>query len=369
MIRVLHVIGAMDRGGAETMIMNFYRKINRNEIHFDFLVHEKRECDYDNEIKELGGQIFSVPRYKIYNYFQYKKEIENFFSKHHDYDIVHGHIHSCINIYLTEAKKYGIRTIAHSHSANYGISLNTLYAKLISLKVIKIADYFFACSRKAGIDRYGLKISKSNKFSVINNGIDTEKFIFNQNKRKEIRKYYNIENKIVFGHVGRFTYAKNHEFLIKIFEKIHIQEKNSVLILVGRGELENKIRSLVHKLNLDDSVIFAGVQNNIGEILNAFDCFIFPSHFEGLGIAMIEAQASDLPCLVTETLPQEVFLSPKVHPLSLSLSPDKWAKEGLDCLSEKRNNNYDLIYKSKFDVQASLIDLVDCYKKIISLNN
>ena len=142
MIRVLHVIGAMDRGGAESMIMNFYRKIDRTKYSFDFLVHEDRECDFDKEIKSLGGNIYRVPRYKIYNYSHYKKEIKKFFEQHHDYDIVHGHICSCINIYSSIAKKYGIKTIAHSHSSNFGISLATIFTKVVSFHTCspKISD-------------------------------------------------------------------------------------------------------------------------------------------------------------------------------------------------------------------------------------
>lgn len=367
MIRILHVIGAMDRGGAETMIMNFYREIDKSNFQFDFLVHETRDCDFNQEIRRLGGRIYSVPRYKIYNYVSYKKHICNFFENHHDYDIVHGHICSCINIYLGVAKKYGIKTIAHSHASNFGVSLDTLFTKAVSFRTRYLADFFFGCSRQAGMDRYGKEIVNSNKFDVLNNGIKTELYLFNNHKRQKIRNELGIEDKIVVGHVGRFTYAKNHEFVIKVFKEIYGMNKDSVLLLFGRGELENQIREQVRQEGLEKQVYFMGVVDNIYDYLNAMDVFIFPSRFEGLGIALVEAQASGLPCVISNVIPQEAVLSRRVKKIDLAETPKKWAEvcvKSLDNIDRRKENS--LVAGKGFDIGLETQKIAEIYKRILS---
>lgn len=369
MIRILHVIGAMDRGGAETMIMNFYREIDKSNFQFDFLVHETRDCDFNQEIRRLGGRIYSVPRYKIYNYVSYKKHICDFFENHHDYDIVHGHICSCINIYLGVAKKYGIKTIAHSHASNFGVSLDTLFTKAVSFRTRYLADFFFGCSRQAGMDRYGKEIVNSNKFDVLNNGIKTELYLFNNHKRQKIRNELGIEDKIVVGHVGRFTYAKNHEFVIKVFKEIYGMNKDSVLLLFGRGELEDQIREQVRQEGLEKQVYFMGVVENIYDYLNAMDVFIFPSRFEGLGIALVEAQASGLPCVINNALPKEAVILKDVCKLSLKVGENIWAVACLKLVGETERYQCNLqIKESGYDIEAETLRLEKIYFQLKNYN-
>lgn len=366
MIRVLHVIGAMDRGGAESMIMNFYRKIDRTKYSFDFLVHENRECDFDKEIYMLGGNIYRVPRYKIYNYVQYKKQVKQFFANHHDYDIVHGHICSCINIYSTIAKSYGIKTIAHSHSANFGLSLATIFTNTVSFRTKFIDDYFIGCSLKAGIDRYGSKIVQSNKFDVLCNGIDVSKYQFDEKKRKQLREALNIEDKLVIGHVGRLTYAKNHEFLIQVFNELQKVDSNTVLLLFGRGELEEDIKKQIQNLNIEDKVRFMGVVPNVYDYMNAIDVFVFPSRFEGLGIALIEAQASGLPCVINDTLTDEINLTNNISRISLNAPVSDWVKTILDVRnSTERLNGYEIIKNSSFNIDKEVLHLQQIYDDLV----
>lgn len=350
MIRVLHVIGAMDRGGAESMIMNFYRKIDRSKYSFDFLVHEERECDFDKEIRELGGNIFRIPRYKIYNYSKYKKEVKKFFAAHHDYDIVHGHICSYINIYSSIAKSYGIKTIAHSHSANFGFSLDTIFTNVVSFHTKFIDDYFIGCSKRAGLDRYGSKIVESNRFDVLCNGIDVTKYRFDEMKRNELRAKLGIEDKLVIGHVGRFTYAKNHEFLIEVFNELQTVRPDSVLLLFGRGELEDDVKTQVQELHIENKVQFMGVVSNVYDYLNALDVFVFPSRFEGLGIVLIEAQASGLPCIINDTLTGEINLTDQVRRISLNAPKINWVNTILDAKVENRLNGYEIVTSTSRDL-------------------
>lgn len=365
MIRVLHVIGAMDRGGAETMIMNFYRKMDLSKYQFDFLVHETRKCDYDDEIRERGGNIYSVSRYKIFNYSAYKKEIRDFFLERHDYDIVHGHICSSINIYLKEARKYGIKTIAHSHSSNFGFSLDTLFTKIVSLNTVNIADYFFGCSLQAGIDRYGKKIVSSSSFSILNNGIDTDLYRFDQDKRIQLQKQYHVEGSLVFGHVGRLTHAKNHDFLLRVFKCILGKYSNSELFLFGRGELEEEIKKKIEDLGIQEHVHLMGVVDNVYDYMQMLDVFLFPSKYEGLGIALVEAQASGLPCIINEDLPEEAKITDSVFGLSLNDSLEKWADLCIKVAgTTNRLEMNDLVQQSNFNINQEVNHLCQVYKNL-----
>ncbi len=221
-IRVLQVLHGMDCGGAENMIMNLYRNIDRSKVQFDFLVHTRKKCFFDDEIKSLGGRIFHVPYYNVINHFTYKKLLEIFFKKHPEIRIVHGHLGSCAHIYLSVAKKYGCFAIAHSHATQAtDISIKKYLYRIFNMYTRRIADYYFACSKSAGVDRFGERVVSSNRFSVLNNSIDTQKYIFSIKKRGTIRKLLGISDDcFVVGHIGRFNYPKNHSFLIDIFNVV-----------------------------------------------------------------------------------------------------------------------------------------------------
>lgn len=368
MIRVLHVIGAMDRGGAETMIMNFYRKLDLREYQFDFLVHETRKCDYDDEIREFGGKIYSVHRYKIVNYFEYKKEIRDFFLEHHDYDIVHGHICSSINIYLKEAKKYGIKTIAHSHNSNYGFKLDTLYTILISLKTRKLADYFIGCSWKAGLDRYGEKIVRGENFSVINNGVDTQLFRYDVGIREQLRKEYSLENKLVIGNIGRLTYQKNHEFLLEVFKILLQKRPDSELFLFGRGELEDEIRKQIVDLGIQNHVHLMGVVDKVPNYLQMLDVFLFPSRFEGLPVSLVEVQASGLPCVINKQLTEEIILTKCVYRLELTDSLEEWADLCIKVAgTTNRLEMNDVVQQSNFNINQEVKHLCQVYNNLADI--
>ena len=198
MIRILQVFHGMDCGGAETMIMNLYRHIDRTKVQFDFLVHTTKKCFFDDEIRKLGGNIYSVPYYKITNGRRYKAALNQFFASHTEIKIVHGHLGSCAHIYLQIAKQHGCYAIAHSHNTKpKGFSLKNLLYRIFTYKTRKIADYFFGCSAAAAEYRFGYKIAHSNKCDVLKNAIDVRKFAYSEDYRKEIRDEFNLENKFV----------------------------------------------------------------------------------------------------------------------------------------------------------------------------
>ncbi|WP_026679376.1 glycosyltransferase family 1 protein [Fictibacillus gelatini] len=351
-IRILHVFGRLDRGGAETMIMNLYRNIDRSKIQFDFIIHTNEKCDYNDEIFSLGGKVYSIPRYTGKNHFIYKKVWKNFFKKHPEYKIIHGHMRSTAAIYLKIAKKNGLITIAHSHSTSSGTGLLSIIKNTLQYPIRYIANYRFSCSEAAGIWLFGKKGCRSENFYILNNAIDTKKFIFNETIRIKKRKEFQIEGKFVIGHIGRFHAAKNHEFLVEIFKMIHDKNKNTVLMLVGDGSNRQVIEKKVQDLGLIDSVIFAGVRSDIPELLQAMDVFVFPSLFEGLPVSVIEAQAAGLPCIISKQITPEVKVSDLVTSISLREPPEHWAKivlshsEGYD-----RGNIYSEIVKAGYDIK------------------
>lgn len=351
-IRILHVVGQMNCGGAETMLMSYYRNINREKIQFDFVEHCSHSCTFDREIKSLGGRVYNCPRFKIYNIFQYISWWKKFFKTHSQYRILHGHIYSSAAIYLYIAYKYGLKTIIHSHSANSYGSFKSFLKRYSRFPLRKIADFFLACSEEAGLWLFGENICKSRHFYICKNAINTEDFIFNPLKRKKIRKRLDLENAFIVGHVGRFAFPKNHDFLLDIFYKIYSLNPNAILLLVGDGELRNKIEKKVQTLSLSKAVKFLGVRSDVADLMQAMDVFLLPSLYEGIAVVAIEAQASCLPCIFSDSITPEIKITDLVKFLPLSSSPDFWAMEVLNTLNmKKRINNKDEIIVAGYDIK------------------
>lgn len=364
-IRILHVIGIMNRGGAEAMIMNLYRNIDRTKVQFDFVENEGEEAAFDHEIRELGGKIYRCPRYRGRNHLAYTRWWKNFFETHTDeYAIVHGHIGSTAAIYLSIAKKYGCYTIAHSHSAGVG---STMY-RMFAYPTRYVADLFFACSKDAGISRYGRKVgNNTRRFQVLNNAIDTRKFIFNAQTGRHIRQMLSIAgDTLVVGHVGRFVDAKNHLFLIDVFEQIHRRNPNSVLLLVGNGELRPQIETTISWKNLNKAVVMTGVQPNVWDYYQAMDVFLFPSVYEGLPVSVVEAQAAGLPCCVSTNVPEETAITNLVEFIPLANGANHWADRVLHRATEPRRNMQQEIEQAGFDVSATSKWLEDFYTKVVN---
>ncbi|MDC3411847.1 glycosyltransferase family 1 protein [Terrihalobacillus insolitus] len=344
----------MNRGGAETMIMNLYRNIDRSKIQFDFIVHTEDKCAFDDEIYKLGGRIFRVPTYKGTNHLPYLKNWEHFFKKHPEYKIIHGHVRSTASIYLKIAKKYGLITIAHSHSTSSGNGLSAIAKNVLQFPIRHVADYFFACTKTAGEWLFGKKTCQKENFHIFKNAIDAKKFVFNNVVRSRVRKELRIEDKFVIGHVGRFHSSKNHEFLIDIFKNVHKKNDNAILLLVGDGDLQDTIRKRVYNLGLDNNVIFTGVRSDIPELFQAMDMFVFPSLYEGLGIVLIEAQATGLPCVIANTIPKEALITDNVKQFSLTESPKVWTEAILKRMdSYERKSTYAKIKDSGYDIEES----------------
>lgn len=350
-------------GGVESVIMNYYRNINRNNIQFDFLCNTK-EVAYEDEIEELGGKIFRVTA-RSKNLKQYKKDMKDFFSQNaKNYDIIWVNLCSLANIdYLKYAKKYGIKQrIIHCHnSQNMDPFIRGLLHKFNKLFLKRYATDFWTCSDEASKWFYSKKIIKSDKYCVIKNAINTEKFLFNKEIRDEYRNKLSIQDKLVIGNVGRFHFQKNHAFIIKIFNEIKKQREDAHLLLIGIGPDEDKIKHIVKVYNLEKNVSFLGSRNDVSELMQAMDIFLFPSIFEGLGIVTIEAQAAGLPVFASaDVIPDEANIDSEIFNfLSLKESEKVWAKEILNFTNNEkvRRSKDKLIKEAGYDIKIETLRL------------
>ena len=356
-IRVLHIVTYMARAGLETLIMNYYRNIDREKLQFDFLVHRDFRADYDDEIERLGGKIYRLPRLNPFDR-SYLNKLDNFFAEHKEYKIVHSHLDCMAGIPLKYAKKNGVPVrIAHSHSSNQTKDFKYLLKLIYKHKIGVYSTDLFACSKKAGEWMFC-----GSPFTIFNNSIDASKYIFNIEKRQVVRKNLEInKSAVVLGHVGRFSSVKNHNFLIDIFEEYHKTNSNSYLLLVGTGELEQEIKEKVISLNLENKVIFAGVRADINELLQAMDIFCLPSLYEGLPVTIVEAQTAGLPCLISNKVPIECKKTDLVKQIPLNSGVDKWVKSIEDSLKIPRRNTYEEIKASGFDIVESAKKLEEFY--------
>lgn len=364
MIRILHAFGGLDMGGAETMIMNIYRNIDREKIQFDFVTHSGRNQAYVSEIEQLGGKIYFFPKIRIYNLPLLINEWKAFFEKHKEYKILHSHVRSYASIYIPIAKKYGLKTIIHSHSTSNGKGMKSFVKAILQYPLRYEADYFMGCSKEAGEWLFGKRIVKSDRYFTIKNAIDTRRYSFDRVQRSILRNQFGIDESVkVFMHVGRLHEAKNHIFLLHVFAMLIKEIPNSMLLLVGDGELLSEIEKQIEQLNLKSYVKMLGARTDIPDILNAADVFLFPSKWEGLPVTVVEAQASGLPCFVSDKITKEVAISELVKFLPIYKGTQVW----IDAIKETdltRKNVIDKIIQAGFDIKKSVEWLTKFYEEI-----
>lgn len=351
-IRVAHIIGKWIGGGVEAVVMNYYRNIDRSKIQFDFFCDEDSTDIPFNEIQALGGKVILIPPYQ--NIFKYNKILKIELEKG-EYKIIHSHINALSVFPLRIAKKSGIQIrIAHSHSTTNNIEWKKNIIKSLLKPFSKIyATDFFACTEHAGKWLFGKSAYKKNIIFILNNAIDIKNYKFDSEKRKQFRERNNINSDtFVIGHAGRFVTQKNHEFLIDIFDKFYKKNKNSLLILVGQGPLQGKIKEKINNLKLEDKVLFLNQRNDLNELYSAFDLFLFPSLYEGLGMVIIEAQTSGCPCLVSTEVPRDVKLTDLVKFEDLNSNVDIWS---YDIMSLKKDSDREKYEKIMSKTQYNII--------------
>ena len=356
-IRVAQMMTEMNYGGVEMVVMNYYRHIDRTKVQFDFFVLEGSSIPQREEIEKLGGRIFVVPKYT--HLIQYERAIQKKF-KENRYQIVHSHMNTLSVFSLWGAKKAGVpNRIAHNHST---AGKGEIKKNLMKYALRPFAKVFptelCACSQYAGKWIYG----KSAEFKVIPNAIELEKYRYNEEIRKEIRTELGIENKFVIGHIGRFCYQKNHDFLIDIFMAVCKKRTDAILMLIGEGELEERIKTKVHNLGLDNKVLFLGKRVDTYRYYQAMDLFLLPSRYEGLPVVGVEAQAAGLPCVMSDIVTREIKILDSTIFYSMRKAATEWSDVIITLFQQyKRKDTYVEMKTVGFDIVAEADKLTTFY--------
>lgn len=347
-IRVAQVVGKMLGGGVEAVVMNYYRHIDRSKVQFDFLVDSDSTLVPREEIESLGGRVFEIPPYQ--HVVEYQRELLRLF-KQEGWRIVHSHINALSVFPLRAAKKAGVPVrIAHSHSTSgKGEHAKNALKAVLKTQANRYPTHRFACSKFAGEWLFG----KSADFEVVYNAIDLDRFRFNAEARAQARADLGlVGDQFAIGHVGRFTAQKNHAFLVDVFTEVAKRRDDAVLLLVGSGEAGASVKALVDERGLTDRVKFLGQRSDVNRLYQAFDAFVLPSLYEGLGLVGVEAQVSGLPCLLSDAITREVDVTGECKFLPI-VSPAVWADEicGLKRASENLRCAIDESCLSEYDIK------------------
>ena len=366
-IRILQIVGRMDRGGIENLIMNLYRNIDRSKVQFDFLAHYGREAVYNEEIRNMGGVIYEMPALKddchvyYWRLFKYKRALRKFF-KNHDYKIIHGHMTNTASIYMPIAKKYGVTTrIAHSHNTHGKAGLLGFVTNVLQKPIYKNATDWFACSKAAANWFYPEAAVKDGKVIIIPNAVDAIKFRFDPETRIRIRTDLGITGKLVIGCVARFRPEKNHQFLLKVLQEILKQQENAILLFAGEGPCENDIKLQAQRMGLQDRVVFLGMRTDIPDIFQAMDVFVLASLWEGLPVTGIEAQASGLHCVVSDGITEEMNALDMVEYVSLEAPITQWAERIIKSAKLPRVDTYEEMKRAGYDIHTTAPMLQEFY--------
>lgn len=323
-IRVLQVFAALDSGGVANFVMNTYRRIDREIIQYDFAITSGEKSLMDDEAKALGARLFYCNTEK-----SLAENIGDIIKKEGPFEAVHSHLFFYSGLVLRMAKRCGVPIrIAHAHNAHTGESsslLRKVYEAGMRHLIKSYATVMMGCSEKACRYVFGDNCMSNNCVMVMPDGIDCERFAFNKEMREKGRREYGLEDKFVVGHVGHFNPAKNHEKILSVFADLAKRREDVALLLVGDGELENDVRAKVQELELNDRVVFAGAHKDIENMYQAMDVFLFPSRYEGFGMAMIEAQANGLACVASDVVPKDTNADGRAVYLSLDEADEKWA--------------------------------------------
>ena len=363
MLRVLHSVSNMARAGIETMLMNYYREIDRSRIQFDFLANKPVPGEYDAEIRSMGGQVFVSPGLNPLHFSKYRRFVGDLVHNNPEIRIVHAHNEAMGYYALKSAKDAGIRVrIAHAHNTqiirDYKYPLKMICKQLLP----GAATDYWSCGRDAGIYYYGEKRWNESGF-ILYNAIDVSRFAFRQDARERLRQLHGLEDCFVIGHVGRFNVQKNHSRLLDIFAEITKTVPDARLALIGTGELEQSVKEKALAMGIQDKTLFLGQMGDVSEWYMAMDCFVLPSLFEGLPVVGIEAQASGLPCIFSDRVTDEVLLSPEARRVSLQAENAEWAKEIMAAgrPEKERTKGTDVVRQAGYDIHTEAQKLQEIY--------
>lgn len=354
MKRLLCILSNMNAGGAETFLMKVYRNIDKSKYQFDFCLSSAERSFYESEIEKLGGRVFHIEP-KTDNFCLFKKKLYNIV-KDNDYQYVLRITANATGfIDLKIAKEAGAKTCIgrSSNSNDEGKLKNKMAHTLGKYFFLKYVDKAISPSKLAAKYTFGKNCFETKNVSILHNGLDIEQYKFTQLGRKQIRREFKIrEDAVVIGNIGRFMIQKNHKLIVDIFFEIYKLNSRAVLLLVGTGELLEDIKKQVRGYNLDDNVIFAGVRSDIPSILSAMDVLLMPSLYEGMPNVVIEAQATGLPCVISDTITEEADITGLLKYVSLNEKIDTWANCVLNSVSVFRENTQDKFISNGYDIAS-----------------
>lgn len=365
MLKVLEVVSALGCGGVERLLLNYLKELHSEEIIIDIVTFDNGKELLTEQFKALGCNIFNVTRMRA-NAGKMFSEL-NSIIRNGGYDVVHCHQGYLSLPAISIAKKYNVPVrIAHSHFAFIPESTKKrIFRKLVTALVKKRATKLYGCGTDAAKWAWGAKIVESNNVKIMNNAINIDNFKFDENARNEIRNEMGLENKYVIGNVARFSYQKNHEFLLRSFQKVYEKDKNTVLMLIGDGELMKQTKEIIDSFGIKDAVLLLGAREDVSRLLNAMDLFVLPSRFEGLPVTIVEAQCNGLPCCISDNITREVKVSENAVYLSIDKNAEQlWTKAILNkpnrCEPEQAVKN---IIKAGYDIKNEAYKLLQEYEK------
>lgn len=371
MVKILHELGNLDGGGVARLLYDYYRNMDREKVHFDFVISDEYENGIlEAPLKEMGSVIYKIPFYQT-DKDAFKSKINDII-RDGGYDIVHCHRTAGSELHvLKAAKKHGVKkVIVHSHLAANGESLKRrLKTRLWRTLFNRCSVERFACGTDAGIAMWGKRALNGGKVRIMTNAVDTEAFRFSEELRREKRTELGVEDKFVMGLVGRLCDQKNQTFLLRACAELFKTRDDAVLLLAGRGDREEEIKKLASELNITDKVMFLGVRADVSQLLNAFDCFLLPSIYEGFPVVMVEAQANGLTGLMADTITSEVLLTDltevlPIYPKEGAEEPEKlWARkiDGLKTSTRGRGGYAEKIAAAGYDIKLESLRMQDYY--------
>lgn len=354
-VRVLWVFHRLDRGGAENMCMNLYRRMDRSRVQLDFVKHGPSVGAFEDEIRALGGRIYEAPEYRVVNHAAYCRWWRQHLAEHPEHQIIHGHYFTISAVYFKEARRMGRVTVGHAHStAPVRLRWQTRVKLHLTKQAEKYADYCLACSQEAG--RW---LFPHREFTVLNNAVDAERFRFRPQTAREVREELGLGDFLVVGTVGRIVEPKNPMGIVSIFQALCGKEPSARLLWVGDGSLRQAAEAALAKEGLRDRVIFTGVRADVERLMQAMDVFILPSLFEGLPVVLVEAQAGGLYCLCGQSVTREADITGRCAFLPLD-SPELWAERIL-AAPRDRPDTREAVRQAGYDVDDTAKRLEQFY--------
>lgn len=364
-LHVLHVFGRLNRGGAESRVMDLYRNVDRTKVQFDFMQHTTKVCDFQPEIEQLGGKVYHVPPFRFWNYLSYCKAWKQFIREHPEIRIVHGHMTSTASVYLPIARKKGVFTIAHSRNAGVDKGIKGKLTKFLRRNLKEKCDRCFACSKLAGEAVFGKEAMEQGRVTIIPNAIDAAGFTFDPEERRQKREELHIQpEEFLIGEVGRFDPQKNQKYAVEILAECRKKNFPAKLILIGEGPLMETVRQQVEELQLQKYVIFTGLQKDVVPFYQAMDFFLLPSFYEGLPGVAVEAQASGLRGILSDAITTETAMTSLMEFRSVQEPPEVWADRIMACGHYERQNTLVQMQKAGFDVKSLAKQLQDFYLRV-----